>query len=67
MPSAIGTLLAALLGALLVWLGLKGFSDRGVPLTSKKTIKGWWGRIAGGILALWGAGVIFQAVNTLFR
>ena len=41
-------------GILFLWLGLKGFSQKGIPLTKKYSLKGWIGKIIGLILILWG-------------
>ena len=44
-PYVVGKLFAAGIGVGLVRLGLKGFSDRGIVLTSKKMIKGRGGKL----------------------
>lgn len=42
-------------GILFLWIGLKGFSPKGIPITKNYAIKGLFGKIVGLLLVAWGA------------
>lgn len=63
----IGQLVGVLFGVALIWLGSKGFSERGIPISKGGGLKGTKGKIVGIIFLLWGCGIVAQFVIGLLR
>ena len=49
-------------GLLFIWLGVKGFSENGLAITKSFAIRGWAGKIVGGLLLIWG---LFSCLSAL--
>ena len=60
-----GELVAVLFGIALIWLGAKGFSEKGIPITKSGGLSGTRGKIVGIIFVLWGSGIVAQFVMGL--
>ena len=56
-----------LLGALCIFLGIKGFAVRGIPWTAKKFIPGFYGTIIGTIVLLFGILFAVAGFSGLFK
>ena len=50
---------------LVLWIGIKGFSKAGIPITKKLAAKGWIGKIIGTLFIIWGAVGIVNALIIL--
>jgi len=54
MSNEVSVILAVFLGLLFVLIGIKGFSEKGIPLTTKKSLVGKQGIVVGEICIIIG-------------